>query len=76
MMIVDVSDGKSVGLMMMWKRGIKVTELSVTNQHVDVLIENGQKWRLTGVYGEPSWVTKIELELIFETCMLYLICFG
>ena len=39
----------------MEEREIKVTQRSVSNQHIDVTIENGQVWRLTGVYGEPDW---------------------
>ena len=30
-------------------------EKEITKYFIDVTIDDGQKWRLTGMYGEPSW---------------------
>lgn len=54
-MLVDESDGRSDGLLMMWGNHINLVELSVTKNHIDVMIEGDEKWRLTGIYGEPNW---------------------
>jgi hypothetical protein len=45
------------GLAMFWKEEVEVELLSLSSNHIDVLIaiENGdEKWRLTGVYGFPK----------------------
>jgi hypothetical protein len=55
--IVDVAMGRVFGLIMMWKKGIKVTELSVTNQHIDVLIEDGH-WSEVEI-DRGLWRTKL-----------------
>ena len=52
---MDESDGRSGGLLMMWGRHISMVELSVTNNHIDVMVEGDKKWRFTGIYGEPNW---------------------
>jgi hypothetical protein len=53
-MLIHESDGRSGGLLMMWKNDVKVIERSVTDRHIDVTIDSGSVWRFTGVYGEPD----------------------
>jgi hypothetical protein len=43
---------------MFWKNNLKITEKSVTKNYIDVVIEDVIPWRLTGIYGEPSWGQK------------------
>lgn len=33
---------------------MKIVQLSSTNQHIDVLVEGEENWRLTGVYDDLS----------------------
>jgi exonuclease III len=35
-LLIDESDGRSGGLLMMWKKEVNIIEKSVTNQHIDV----------------------------------------
>ena len=37
------------------KKEVKITQRSVSNQHIDVTVDDGQTWRFTGIYGEPDW---------------------
>jgi len=57
-MIVHKSDGRSGGLVLMWRDDINVRVQGVTRNYIDVIIENGISWRFTGVYGEPEWNQK------------------
>jgi hypothetical protein len=41
------SDGKSGGLLMMWRNNVKVIEKSVTKNYIDVIIEDDISWRFT-----------------------------
>lgn len=50
--LVDPSDGRAGGLVMFWKHGLDVTKLSVTSNFIDVIIDDGRKWRCTGFYEE------------------------
>ena len=40
-MIISESNGRSGGLLMLVKRGVKILERSVTNQHIDVTVDDG-----------------------------------
>lgn len=55
MVVVEVQ-GRSGGLSMLWKDQDQVQLLSVSNNHIDVVIseKDRQPWRLTGFYGEPD----------------------
>jgi hypothetical protein len=57
-MLIHESDGRSGGVLMLWKKDLKIIERSVTNQHIDVIVQSGLGWRLTRVYGEPNWQFK------------------
>ena len=49
------AEGRSGGLVMMWKKDTKLQLLSFFRNHVDMKIKVGTKaqpWRLTGIYGE------------------------
>ena len=57
-------EGKGGGLAVLWRRGISVVLKGKLKNHIDVevLETGGQKWRFTGIYGEPelkykSWAT-------------------
>src|SRR6266540_1975639 len=49
------SDGKSGGLAMFWKREVNLRLRWLGRMHIDVDIveDDGFKWRLTRIYGEP-----------------------
>lgn len=55
-MIAWSSEGRSRGLVMFWERGVDISLRSYGRRHVDVDVkeENGNAWRLTGVYGESA----------------------
>lgn len=48
--------GRSGGLALLWKESEQVELLDFSQNHVDVIIimENGDLWHLTGLYGEPN----------------------
>jgi hypothetical protein len=58
--IVSISEGRSGGVILLWKREIKVEQIFAAPNYIDVrVVENIQKvWRLTGIYGEPPWEDK------------------
>jgi hypothetical protein len=56
--LVHDSDGRSGGLILMWKKEIKIVCRRVENFFIDVLVKGEQDWRFTGFYGEPSWENK------------------
>lgn len=57
-MIVHESDGRSGGLLLLWKEEINIHRQGVTKNYIDVIIEEGVGWRFTGIYGEPEWNQK------------------
>lgn len=51
------SRGKSNGLAMYWKEGIKLDVQSYSPSHIDALVNGGRAvgwWHLTGFYGDPD----------------------
>lgn len=54
--IVVDSQGKSGGIVLFWKNAEGVQLLSYSRSHIDVTVTmtGDSKWRLTGIYGEPS----------------------
>jgi hypothetical protein len=58
--IVSISEGRSGGVILLWKKEIKVEQIFAAPNYIDVrVVENIQKvWRLTGIYGEPPWEDK------------------
>jgi hypothetical protein len=60
--IVNPSNGRSGGLILFWKKEIKIELIFSTPKYIDVrMIESTNKiWRLTGIYGEPRWEDKFK----------------
>jgi hypothetical protein len=57
---VVVSDGRSGGLIIFWKKEVVLSVRDKTENFIDVFIGAGQDniWRFTGMYGEPRWENK------------------
>ena len=55
--IVYKSNGRSGGVILLWKKEIKVERIFSAPNYIDVrIVEDPHKiWRLTGLYGEPRW---------------------
>ena len=62
------SDGRSGGLILMWKNEVKIVCKRVQKNFIDVVVKGDQDWRLTGFYVEPSWITSTNHGNIFEIC--------
>jgi hypothetical protein len=58
--IVNPSDGRSGGVILFYKKEVKVELIFSAPKYIDVrVIESPDKaWRLTGIYGEPRWEDK------------------
>jgi hypothetical protein len=58
--IVNPSDGRSGGVLLLWKKEISIQQIFSAPKYIDVrIIENPNKiWRFTGFYGEPKWEDK------------------
>ncbi|KAG2627072.1 hypothetical protein PVAP13_3KG226670 [Panicum virgatum] len=54
-LIIHESDGRSGGLLLLWKEEVNIRLQAVTHNYIDVVIEENGGWRFTGVYGEPDW---------------------
>ncbi|XP_074356478.1 uncharacterized protein LOC141696197 [Apium graveolens] len=59
MFVVD-SVGRSGGIALLWKEQDQVELLGFSQNHIDVkvIMEQGEQWRLTGLYGEPNRVLR------------------
>jgi len=57
-MIVHESNGRSGGLLLMWREEVKIRMKGIIHNYIDVLIEDDGGWRFTGIYGEPEWNQK------------------
>jgi hypothetical protein len=53
--IIHESDGRSGGLLLLWKKEAVVRQLNVSQYYIDVAMEEGGQWRFSGIYGEPNW---------------------
>ena len=53
-------DGRKGGLILFWKKDIKVQRLNLDPMYIDVTVEdsNSLLWRITGMYGEFRWENK------------------
>jgi hypothetical protein len=58
--IVNPSNGRSGGLILFWKKEIRIEQIFSAPNYIDVrVVESTSKvWRLTGIYGEPRWEDK------------------
>jgi hypothetical protein len=54
------SDGRSGGLLLLWKKEIHISLLYKSSNYIDVMVGVGAEnvWRFTGFYGEPRWQDK------------------
>lgn len=57
-LIIHESDGRGGGLVLLWRNDLTIREVEVTPNYIDVIIQDGVEWRLTGIYGEPRWDQK------------------
>jgi hypothetical protein len=57
---VVISDGRSGGLIIFWKKEVVLSVRDKTENFIYVFIGAGQDniWRFTGMYGEPRWENK------------------
>jgi hypothetical protein len=53
--IINESDGRSGGLLMLWRKETVIQCQGVSQYFIDVVIRGNVEWRLTGIYGEPRW---------------------
>ena len=61
--LIIPSEGKSGGLTMLWKEGTTVKVQTYSQTHIDALMDSGEGvgwWHLTGFYGNPDTVKRIE----------------
>jgi hypothetical protein len=60
--IVNPSNGRSGGVILLWKRELQIQQIFCAPKYIDVkVIETPEKiWRLTGMYGEPKWKDKFK----------------
>jgi hypothetical protein len=58
--IVNPSDGRSGGVILLWKKEVVVEQVFSAPKYIDVYIKESPEktWRLTGIYGEPRWEDK------------------
>jgi hypothetical protein len=56
--IINESDGRSGGLLMMWRKEIVIQYQGVSQYFINVVVRGYEEWRLTGIYGEPRWEYK------------------
>jgi exonuclease III len=53
-MICRPSEGRSGGIALFWRNGIDVSLKAMSKYFIDVEVGGGEnKWRFTGIYGEP-----------------------
>jgi hypothetical protein len=53
--IILESDGRRGGLLTLWRKEVVIQLNGVSKYFIDVVVRDGDEWRLIGVYGEPSW---------------------
>ena len=81
--IIVPSDGKSGGLVMLWKEGVDVRFKSCSHSHIEVVVQgegSGGPWRTTGFYGHPvtskrqsSWQL---IESLYAQCKMPWLVYG
>ena len=57
-LLLHESDGRSGGLLLMWKKETKIVANDISRFFIDVMVEDEVSRRLTGFYGEPNWDKK------------------
>ncbi|XVF60898.1 hypothetical protein PTKIN_Ptkin08bG0085300 [Pterospermum kingtungense] len=58
------ANGRSGGLVLLWKGEIALTLMSYLKKHIDVEVcdQQGIEWRFTRIYGEPDTVDSGHME--------------
>ncbi|XP_071680424.1 uncharacterized protein [Lolium perenne] len=58
--IVNPSDGRSGGIMLLWKREVTIQQKYSAPKYIDVKVLDGKsgEWRFTSMYGELRWQDK------------------
>ena len=53
-------DGRKGGLLLVWKKEVRIYFRASTLDFIDGTVENanGDMWKLTSIYGEPIWSCK------------------
>ena len=56
MLVAPSPDGRKGGLLLAWKKEVRIYFRGSTLDFIDMTMEepNGEVWRMTGIYGEPS----------------------
>lgn len=56
LVVVDCEGKGGGGLAVLWRSGISVVLKSKSKNHIDLEVSEtgGEKWRFTGIYGEPQ----------------------
>lgn len=58
-LIVNPSDGRKGGVVLLWKKEVKVSQLFSHTNYIDARVDDSRgTWRLTGMYGEFKWEEK------------------
>jgi ribonuclease HI len=57
-MAVHESDGRSGGLLLLWKSKVRIRVEEVSKYYIDAVVDEDGGWRFTGLYGEPEWHRK------------------
>ena len=54
-------DGRKGGLLLVWKKEVRIYSRASTLDFIDVSVEeeNGDMWRLTGIYGDRAGKIRI-----------------
>ncbi|XP_021321426.1 uncharacterized protein LOC110437330 [Sorghum bicolor] len=50
---IHESDGRSGGLLMLWKKEVVVKPVNISQYYIDVVMGEEEEWHLTGIYGDP-----------------------
>jgi hypothetical protein len=55
--IVNPSNGRSGGVMLLWRKELKIEQIFSAPNYIDMKITEGPNniWRFTGLYEEPRW---------------------
>ena len=67
--LVVPSKGRSEGLALLWKKELKVSVQTFSDNHIDAIVNqgvSGHQWRITGFYGNPETSKRQESWLLLK----------
>ena len=67
--LVVPSKGRSGGLALLWKKELKVSVQTFSDNHIDAIVDQGvtrHQWRITGFYGNPETSKRQESWLLLK----------